>query len=418
MVTGTACACDRKERGISLMANQSKDRLTVVRSHHVKLDNDYVQWIYDVKQRFRSAQIKAAVKVNSEQLLFNWQLGRDLLVKCTEEKWGKGIVEQVSLDLQAAFPDVHGFSARNLWFMKQWYAFYALKNNAVGLIEELEKQIGMGDMKLNQVGSEIREQKRNQAGSEMRFPAFFAYVPWKHHVLIMQKCKTIEEALFYIKRTVDESLSRNALDNCIRADMYHAMGAAVTNFGKQLPAPQGKLAQELLKENYDFGFISLPEEYDEAALEDAIEQRMTRFLLELGDGWAFVGRQKEIIISGKTRKIDLLFYHIYLRCYVVIELKVKPFEPEFAGKLNFYVNAVNELIRRDSDSPSIGLLICKDMDRTEVQMAFEGITTPMGVATYDNVRIKEIQEHLPTADQIRQQIEIAEEEFRLNMQKR
>lgn len=400
------------------MADKSTKKHIVVSSHDVNLDNDYVQWIYDVKRRFRSAQIKAAVKVNSEQLLFNWQLGRDLLVKCTEEKWGKGIVEQVSLDLQAAFPDARGFSARNLWFMKQWYAFYALKSDTARLIEELGKQIDMEAAKLNQIGSEIQEKKMNQVGLEMQFPSFFAYVPWKHHVLIIQKCKTIQEALFYIKRTVDENLSRNALDNCIRADMYHVMGAAVTNFNEQLPTPQGKLAQELLKENYDFGFISLPEEYDETALEDAIEQRMTRFLLELGDGWAFVGRQKEIIISGKTRKIDLLFYHIYLRCYVVIELKVKPFEPEFAGKLNFYVNAVNELIRRDSDNPSIGLLICKDMDRTEVQMAFEGIMTPMGVATYDNVRIKEIQAHLPTAEQIQRQIEIAEEEFRLSMQKK
>ena len=166
-----------------------------------------------------------------------------------------------------------------------------------------------------------------------------------------------------------------------------------------------------MKENYDLGFIALPEKYDENALEDAIEQRMTRFLLELGEGWAFVGRQKEIIVSGKTRKIDLLFYHIYLRCYVVLELKAKSFDPEFAGKLNFYVNAVNKLIRKDSDNPTIGLLICKDMDRTEVQMAFEGITTPMGVATYDNIRIKEIQEHLPTAEQIQKQVEIAEKEY-------
>ncbi len=146
-----------------------------------------------------------------------------------------------------------------------------------------------------------------------------------------------------------------------------------------------------------------------------LEQRMTRFLLELGDGWAFVGRQKEIIISGKTRKIDLLFYHIYLRCYVVLELKVKPFDPEFTGKLNFYVNAVNEFVKRDSDNPTIGLLICRDMDRTEVQLAFQGITTPMGVATYDNVKIKEIQDHLPTAEQIRQQIELAEEEYKMNL---
>lgn len=389
-----------------------------VSSHDITLDKEYVQWIHDIKQRFRNAQIKAAVKVNSEQLLFNWQLGRDLVVRKAEEKWGNGIVEQVSLDLQAAFPEVKGFSARNLWFMKQWYTFYASVGEAAHLISNLENQIDTSSLKLKQVASEIQEPKLKRLDSELMFPSVFAYVPWMHHVLIVQKCKTIEEALFYIQRTVEEGLSRNALDNSIRADMYHAMGTALTNFDQQLPVPQGKLAQELLKGNYDLGFVSLPEEYDEEALETAIEQRMTRFLLELGEGWAFVGRQKEIIVSGKTRKIDLLFYHIYLRCYVVLELKVKPFDPEFAGKLNFYVNAVNEFIRRDSDNPTIGLLICKDMDRIEVQLAFQGITTPMGVATYDNVKIKEIQEYLPTAEQIQQQVEIAEEEYKLTLQKK
>lgn len=394
------------------------DKPSVVHSHDVSFDKEYVQWMYDVKQRFKNAQIKAAVKVNSEQLLFNWQLGRDLVEKRAEEKWGKGVVEQISLDLQAAFPDTKGFSARNLWFMKQWYSFYALNCESAGLIKNLENVIDVGTKKLNQLGSEIREIKLNQLGSEMPFPTIFSYVPWKHHVLIVQKCKTIEEALFYIKRTVELGLSRNALDNSIRADMYHTLGSALTNFEEKLPVPQGKLAQEILKERYDLGFIALPEEYDETQLEDAIEQRMTKFLLELGAGWAYVGRQKEIIIAGKSREIDLLFYHIYLRCYVVIELKVKPFEPEFAGKLNFYVNAVNEIIRRDSDNPTIGLLICKDMDKTEVQMAFEGITTPMGVATYDNVRVKEIQEHLPSAEQIQRQIDIAVEEFKMSMQKK
>lgn len=394
------------------------DKPSVVHSHDVSFDKEYVQWMYDVKQRFKNAQIKAAVKVNSEQLLFNWQLGRDLVEKRAEEKWGKGVVEQISLDLQAAFPDTKGFSARNLWFMKQWYSFYALNCESAGLIKNLENVIDVGTKKLNQLGSEIREKKLNQLGSEMPFPTIFSYVPWKHHVLIVQKCKTIEEALFYIKRTVELGLSRNALDNSIRADMYHTLGSALTNFEEKLPVPQGKLAQEILKERYDLGFIALPEEYDETQLEDAIEQRMTKFLLELGAGWAYVGRQKEIIIAGKSREIDLLFYHIYLRCYVVIELKVKPFEPEFAGKLNFYVNAVNEIIRRDSDNPTIGLLICKDMDKTEVQMAFEGITTPMGVATYDNVRVKEIQEHLPSAEQIQRQIDIAVEEFKMSMQKK
>ena len=390
-----------------------------VRLHDTKLDKEYAQWIYDIKQRFRNAQIKAAVKVNSEQLLFNWQLGRDLVVRKAEEKWGNGIVEQVSLDLQAAFPEAKGFSARNLWNMKKWYSFYTSYEDFVDAVNALSGQMDISSLKLQQVAAEIQEavpdEKLQQAVAEIPFPAIFGFIPWGHHIEIITKCKDLHEALFYVKRTIEEGWSRNALDNCIRADMYHAVGTAVTNFSEKLPTTQGELAQEILKSNYDLGFVSLPPKYDENALEDVLEQRMTRFLLELGEGWAFVGRQKEIIISGKTRKIDLLFYHIYLRCYVVLELKVKPFDPEYAGKLNFYVNAVNEFIRKDSDNQTIGLLICKDMDRTEVQLAFQGITTPMGVATYDNVKIQEIQEYLPTAEQIQQQIEIAEEEYRISL---
>lgn len=387
----------------------------LVRIHDVKLDDDYIQWIQDVKQRFRKTQIKAAVKVNSEQLLFNWQLGRDLVIRKAEEKWGSGIVEQVSLDLQAAFPDVKGFSARNLWNMKKWYSFYAVPESTA-LLSDLNQIVEHDQEKLQQVAAEIPSEKLQQVVAEYPFPIAFGYVPWGHHLEIITKCSSIAEALFYIQRTIEAGWSRSALENSMQADIYHKTGTAVTNFDERLPAPQSKLAQELLKENYDLRFIALPDEYDETDLETAIEQRMTRFLLELGDGWAFVGRQKEIIVSGKTRKIDLLFYHIYLRCYVVIELKVKAFEPEFAGKLNFYVNAVNKLIRRDSDNPTLGLMICKDMDRTEVQLAFQGITTPMGVATYDNVKIKEIQDYLPTVDQIQEQIEIAEAEFHMNRQ--
>lgn len=402
-----------------ICAMNRNEKPRAVRLHDTKLDKEYVQWIYDIKQRFRNAQIKAAVKVNSEQLLFNWQLGRDLVVRKAEEKWGNGIVEQVSLDLQAAFPEAKGFSARNLWNMKKWYSFYTSYEDFGNAINALSGQMDISSLKLQQVAAEIQEsaseEKLQQVVAEIPFPAIFGFIPWGHHIEIITKCKDLHEALFYVKRTIEEGWSRNALDNCIRADMYHAVGTAVTNFSEKLPTTQGELAQEILKSNYDLGFVSLPPKYDENALEDVLEQRMTRFLLELGEGWAFVGRQKEIIISGKTRKIDLLFYHIYLRCYVVLELKVKPFDPEYAGKLNFYVNAVNEFIRKDSDNQTIGLLICKDMDRTEVQLAFQGITTPMGVATYDNVKIQEIQEYLPTAEQIQQQIEIAEEEYRISL---
>lgn len=325
----------------------------LVTSQDLSLDKEYIEWIHELKSRFRNSQIKAAVKVNSEQLLFNWQLGRDLVVRKAEEKWGTGIVNQVSLDLQAEFPEAKGFSARNLWNMKKWYLFYAENDGVSDILQTFNSLINTESEKLQQVAAEIHEKPDRQK----------------------------------LKQVVAE----------------------------KLPPVQGALAKEIIKSNYDFGFVSLPDGFDEDALEGVLEQRMTRFLLELGEGWAFVGRQKEIIIAGKTRKIDLLFYHIYLRCYVVLELKVKPFDPEFAGKLNFYVNAVNEFVKRDSDNPSIGLLICKDMDRTEVQLAFQGITTPMGVATYDNVKIKEIQEYLPTAEQIQRQIALAEEEYKMQL---
>lgn len=390
----------------------------VVKTHDVKLDAEYSAWIQELKQRYRATAMKAAVKVNSEQLLFNWQLGRDLVIRRAEEKWGKGVVEQVSLDLRAAFPGVKGFGVTNLWYMKRWYLFYTTGTEPQKLQQLVEEMPLTNGTKLAQIGVDVGNAKLQQLVEEFPFPSAFGFVPWGHHILIMGKCSTVEEAIFYIQKTIEKSWSRSALDDNLRADLYHISGRALTNFSDRLPAPQGKLAQELLKENYDLSFISLPEGYDEKDLEDAIEQRITRFLLELGEGWAFVGRQKEIVIAGKSRKIDLLFYHIYLRCYVVIELKVKPFDPEYAGKLNFYVNAVNEFIRRESDNPTIGLLICKDMDHTEVQLAFLGITTPMGVATYDNVRIKEIQEQLPTPEQIKEIVDQAEHDYLQGKQKK
>lgn len=383
------------------------DQAIVVTSHDVKLDHDYIDWIDEIKKRYRKAQVKAAVKVNSELLLFNWQLGRDLVIKKAEEKWGSGVVEQVSLDLRNAFPSVKGFSAVNLWRMKQWYSFYANDNQASSAIEKLEKDMSFHDEKLSQLGREMHE-KLSQDGKEMEFPEIFGYVPWRHHVEIVTKCKSVDEALFYLRGTIEEGWSRNTLINCLKSDLYHSKGTAVTNFSEKLPKIQGRLAQEIVKDTYDLSFIELPKDYDEKMLEDALEQNITNFLLELGTGFAFVGRQKEIVVAGKTRKIDLLFYHIRLRCYVVVELKAVSFEPEFVGKLNFYINAANELLKHPEDNPTIGLLICRGSNKTEVRWALQGIQTPMGVASYDNVRLKEIEAQLPTAEQIQKQVEMAE----------
>ena len=257
-------------------------------------------------------------------------------------------------------------------------------------------------------------EKLQQPVGEIPFPEVFGYIPWGQHIAIITKCKSLDEALFYIRKTIENGYSRSALLNVIEADYYHTSGAAITNYRDRLPLPQAQLAQEITKGNYDLGFITLPANYDEKALENALEQNITRFLLELGTGFAFVGRQKEIVVSGKTRKIDLLFYHIRLRCYVVVELKVTAFEPEFAGKLNFYVSAVDELIKASDDNPTIGLLICKDMDRTEVQWSFRNVSTPLGVATYSNVQIANMEAVLPTTEQIAERVRQAEEEFNLS----
>lgn len=242
----------------------------------------------------------------------------------------------------------------------------------------------------------------------VNFPLAFSFVPWGHHIQIITKCKDLDEALFYIHQTINEGWSRNTLDNCLHADLYHTQGRAISNFSDYLTPEQSKLAQEITKDTYDFGFIELPKQYAEEELEDELEKNITRFLLELGTGFAFIGRQKEIIIAGKVRRIDMLFYHIHLRSYVVCELKAKSFEPEFAGKLNFYVNAVDELLKTDDDNPTIGLLICKDKNQTEVKWAFKGISTPMGVASYDKVRIKKIREVLPSEEDLSRQIQLFE----------
>lgn len=386
----------------------------ITRSHDVHLDGEYNQWLTELISRYRHAQIKAAVKVNSEKLLWNWQTGRDLVQRKAEEKWGSGIVEQLSLDLQAAFPNETGFGTSNLWYMKKWYLFYSEKLQRVvgetSTTNEVILQRAIGELydRDNTVNSSIAHIADNESYG---LPSLFASVPWGQHIEIISRCETLEEAVFYLNLTVAESLSRPALLNCIKSNVYHKRGGALTNFTDKLPMPQAKLAQDLTRSNYNFGFIKLPDGFSEKQLEDALCNQMTRFLLELGNGFAFIGRQKELVVSGVSRRIDLLFYHIRLRSYVVLEIKVKPFDPSFAGQINFYVNAVDEILKTPEDNPTIGLLICSDMRETDVQLSFKGITTPLGVATYNNVQLEEIKRQLPTYDQLVERVKLLEQEI-------
>ena len=378
-----------------------------------------------MKHRYRSAQVKAAVKVNGEKLLFNWQLGRDLVQKKAEERWGAGVVEQVSLDLKREFPNEDGFSARNLRYMKQWYLFYtaeALKLQRPIAEIVLQAGVEIHTAKLQRPVAELQEEKLQRPVGELmkqpvsetanaavdEFPLPFALVPWGQHIEIITRSKSLEEALFYMQHVIEKGLSRTALVNSYKAHLYEHQGKIVNNFSTYLPEPQSHLVQEVLKENYDFGFATVDNEpFEERELEDALTSDVT--LLEMGTGFAFMGRQKEIIVGGRSRKIDLLFYHVRLRCYIACEIKVKPFEPEFTGKLNYYVSAVDELLKAPDDNPTIGLLICSDMDKTDVQWSFRGITTPMGVATYNNIRIKDM---LPTQEQLKERMELLQRELR------
>lgn len=371
----------------------------IVRVKDFRIDSDYAVWLSEIKRRYHSAQIRAAVKVNIEKLCFNWSIGRDLVVRKAEEKWGNGVVEQLSLDLQDAFPNEKGFSSRNVWRMKQWYLFFSTH-------DAIEK--------LPQLGAELQEnEKLPQLGAEIDsgFPLVLGLVPWRHQTDIISKCKSIDEAIFYLRECILNGWSRQTLNNSLKANLYKSQGKAITNFPEYLPEAQSRLAQEITKDNYDFGFITVPLNYKEEQLETALEQNITRFLLELGTGFAFVGRQKELIVGNRTRKIDMLFYHIKLKAYVVVELKVRPFEPEYAGKLNYYINAVDELLKGPDDNPTIGLLICSDKEETDVRWAFKGIQTPMGVASYDNVHITSPSTLLPSAEELQIRVRMVEKEL-------
>lgn len=333
----------------------------------------YAEWLESIKSQYRNAQLKAAVKVNSELLRFYWKLWHDLVTLKAEKRWGAGIIERISLDFKEAFPKQSGFSKTNLWYIRKWYVFYS--------------QL---DPILHQPGGELED--------------LLFQVPWRHHCEIITKCQTTEEAIFYLQETVNNGWSRSALENALMANFYQQKGKAITNFQKQLPSSQSKLAKEALKDPYIFDFLTMREDYDEKDLEDELTKHITQFLLELGKGFSFCGRQVEIVVSGTSYRIDMLFYHIRLKCYVVVELKTHTFQPEYAGKLNFYVTAVDKLLKQEEDNPTIGLLICKTKDETKVEWAFNGLNKPLGVAAYELNTIipQEIVSKLPTIEEVEQ----------------
>jgi predicted nuclease of restriction endonuclease-like (RecB) superfamily len=346
---------------------QREDMPQFVHRDGMLADKEYVEWVADVKHRYRQSQVRASVRVNTTMLEFYWSVGRDLVRMRAEERWGTGVVKQFALDMRQAFPNETGFSYTNVKYMKQWYSFYSVR------VEKGQRLIGLIDEK----------EKSQRVVGQLEMPELFGRVPWGHHIDIVSRCETIDEALFYIKNDIDGGWSRPVLNVQIDGKLFKVQGSAVTNFDTTLPVPQSQLAKEILKDPYNFDFLAMKPKYDEHDLEEALVSNITHFLLELGRGFSYVGRQMELRMpGGQSFFPDLVFYHIPQHRYVVIELKAVKYVPEFAGKLNFYVTAADKLLRGEGDNPSVGLIICKSTDKTIVEWSLQDIQKPLGVATY------------------------------------
>ena len=342
-----------------------------------KNDKKYNEWIKNLKEKFRQIQLRAAVKVNNELLNFYWELGKEITEKQKEAKWGEKFLERLSKGLMAEFPEIKGFSLRNLKYIRQWYLFWSS-------IEEIGQQA----------------------------VALITQIPWGHNIVIITKCKNPQEALFYVKKTIENGWSRAVLTHQIESKLYERTGKSITNFDKTLPKSQSDLAKEMLKDPYCFDFLTTREAYTEKELENDLLSHLTKFLLELGSGFAFVGRQYKLEVAGEEFLIDLLFYHLKLHSYVVIELKTTKFKPEYTGKLNFYISAVDSLLKTEKDNPTIGILICKEKNKTIVEYSLRDISKSIGVSEYKITRElpEELKSSLPDIKEIETSLNEANEE--------
>lgn len=348
---------------------------------------EYKDWLKSLKSRIQQSQIKAAIQVNGELLRLYWQMGAEIVEKQQTAKWGDGFLKNLSHDLMETFPTMKGLSYTNLRYMKQWYLYYS---------------------QVDTICQQVVGKLETPAGQQTVPPmgnTFFS-IPWGHHLMIMQRCKDLEEAKFYIQQTVANNWSRAVLDHQIDLHLYDRQGKAVTNFKQQLPDIQSDLAQQLTKDPYVFDFLSMREQHDEKELEDYLVQNMTRFLLELGKGFCFYGKQVHLNVGGDDFYIDLLFYNVQLHCYVVVELKAVKFRPEHIGQLKFYVTAVDRQIRTEHDNPTIGLLICKDKNDVVAEYTLSDVNNPIGISSYEvyDKLAEGYKSSLPSIEEIEKQL--------------
>lgn len=327
----------------------------------------YADWLQELKTRIHTAQQRATLAVNRELLLLYWQIGRDILARQAAQGWGAKVIERLAHDLRTAFPEMKGFSPRNLKYMRAFA----------------------------------------EAWTEPEFvQQAVAQIPWGHNLVLLDRLSTEHERRWYVAKTIEHNWSRNVLNIQIETRLLERSGKAVTNFSTNLPAPQSDLAHESLKDPYRLDFLGLTEEAQKRDIEHALVKHVTEFLLELGAGFAFVGRQVMLDVGGDEFFIDLLFYHLKLRCYVVIELKAGKFKPEHLGQLGFYLTAVDRQVKSEQDNPTIGLLLCKSKNKVVAEYALGDKTQPMGIAEYKLLESlpAELQTSLPSIEQIEREL--------------
>lgn len=327
------------------------------------ITTEYAEFIATLKADIGRTQFKAALSVNRELVLLYWRIGNGILAKQKELGWGAKVVEQISLDLRMEFPAMKGFSPRNLKYMRAFAETYP-DNQFV-----------------------------QQAAAQ---------IPWFHNCVILDKIKDQTEREFYIAKTIENGWSRNVLEIQIETGLYLRQGKAITNFDLTLPKPQSDLAQQLLKSPYNFDFLGLSDEAHERDIEAAMMRHIRDYLLELGVGFAFVGSQYRLDVEGEEFFIDQLFYHLKLRCYFVLELKAGKFKPEYLGKLNFYLSAIDDLLREEGDNLSVGLILCREENQTVVEYALRDMSKPIGISSYELTKIlpDNLRGNLPTIEEI------------------
>jgi len=340
------------------------------------LPKGYAEFLEDLKTRIRAARIKAALSANRELILLYWDIGKSIVERQRKEGWGRSVVERLARDLQAEFPGISGFSPQNMWYMRAFYLAWTLE------VANLQQPVG-----------ELDGENLPQAVGE---------IPWGHNLQLLSKLNDPSRRFWYAQKTIERGWSRAVLVHQIESSLHERQGKAVTNFDRTLPPPQSDLTRQALKDPYVFDFLTLAEDAAERELERGLLAHIRKFLLELGTGFAFVGQQHHLEVGGEDFYIDLLFYHLRLRCYVAIDLKVEPFKPEFAGKMNFYLSAVDDLLRHPDDKPSIGLILCKDRNKVVVEYALRDTRKPMGVAAYRLTTSlpKDLKGRLPTIEEL------------------